>query len=164
MYRTPAARPLPTFVLRASTSVTLSLLLVGVPTLLLGLYFSLEKRLHGSNEGVELHIAMMCAVLLVIVVGTAIKRWPSSVLLIRDHQHIVIEWRRGLRLLDAARVAQADIVDVMLDMRGGTFEAAGDCDLVLRLRETRLPLRYHASAGSCEATAKELNAFLWGEA
>lgn len=163
-YRTPAARPLPTYVLRASASVTVTLLSVALPTLLLGLFFSLDDFARGAavaDAGARVIVAVMCLLLLGVVVGVAIERWPARVLLTRDGSTIVIEWRRGFRVVAAARVPQADIVDVSLEMRSTTVDAAGDCDLVLCTRNARVPLRYHASAASCEAKSKELRAFLW---
>ena len=94
-YRTSAHRPLPTFVLRSSASVTVTVLGLGVPTLALGIALPLHTVLASPTGDAPAQIALMLilssAVLLGIVVWIAFDRWPTRASLAIDGKSVVVE-------------------------------------------------------------------------
>ncbi len=164
-YRTSAHRPLPTFVLRSSASVTVTLLGLGVPTLALGIALPLHTVLASPTGDAPAQIAVMLilisAVLLGIVVWIAFDRWPTRASLAIDGKSVVVEWRRAGRVLNMQRLAYADLVDVVLEKSSTTVDHAGECDLLLCTRAARISLGFHASFAACERKATEVREFLW---
>jgi len=160
MYRVPAPRPLPVFVLRSSASVTLTLLAFGVPTLLLGVILPLDTLFRDPDaSSAQGMISALCAVVLACVLWIALDRWPKRISFTRDSNTVIGEWRRATRLLSAHRLVHADIVDVVLQKANTTVDHAGDFDLVLRTRDAQIPLGFIASVTACETKALELMAF-----
>ncbi len=162
-YRTSAQRPLPTLLVRSSASVTVTMLGLGVPTLALGIALPLHTVLASPTGDAPAQLALMLvsAVLLGIVAWIAVDRWPTRASLAIDGNSVVVEWRRGGRVLNMQRLAHADLVDVVLEKSSTTVDHAGECDLLLCTRAARISLGFHASFAACEEKATEVRQFLW---